>query len=199
MIRVADLGVTFSIFTNDPGDKVVKESLKMLAGAKLVLSAGPISEMKEEDGFYLLSAKGSKWWLRFPKSDYRLHIKERKPDGKSFYYMLVNPVNNLNVSFFLEPVSKCSTSNECREMVWNTPNPSIVDPVNVRRYERNDFSVIEYFLPVIYRKKLDQMNISAELVRDGYRVDLHVSKVLYKDPEKELFDGFIDSLSIRPR
>ena len=199
MIRVADLGVTFSIFTNDPEDKVVKESLKMLAGAKLVHSAGPIGEMLEEDGYYLLSAKGSKRWLRFPKSDYRLHIKERKPDGKSFYYMFVNTVNNLNVSFFIEPVSKCSTSNDCREMVWNTPNPSIVDPVNVKRYERNDFSVIEYFLPVVYRKKLDQMNVSAELVRDGYRVDLHVSKVLYKDPEKELFDGFIDSLSIKPR
>ena len=44
------------------------------------------------------------------------------------------------------------------------------------------------------------MNISAELVRDGYWVDLHiVSKVLYKDPEKERFDGFIDSLSITAR
>ena len=67
------------------------------------------------------------------------------------------------------------------------------------RYERNDFSVIEYFLPEMYRKKLDQMNLSAELVRDGYWVDLHVSKILYKDSEKELFDGVIDSLSIRPR
>ena len=199
MIRVADLGVTFSIFTNDPEDKVVQESLKMLSGAKLVHSAGPVSEMKEEEGYYLLSAKGSRWWLRFPKSDYQLHIKERKPDGKSFYYMFVNTVNNLNVSFSIEPVSKCSSSNECREMVWNTPNPSIVNPVNVKRYERNDFSVIEYFLPVIYRKKLDQMNLSAELVRDGYWVDLHVSKILYKDSEKELFDGVIDSLSIMPR
>jgi len=61
-------------------------------------------------------------------------------------------------------------------MTWKRPNPYVQDPRDVERFEENGFAVIRYIVPTVQGVKVNQLNWSAHAVRDGYWVDIHLSK-----------------------
>jgi hypothetical protein len=160
-----------------------------------------IGDMAEENGNNLLSAKGSGWWMQFPMSDFKKQLEKHTPDGRSDYYMFSNNKSKLNISFYIEQTKNCSNSTECRDKFWSNPGPLVKNPQNVRKYDQNGFSIVEYYLPDLKYKEftVDQMNVSGHIVRDGYWVDMHISKVLYKDSDRESFNQVINSISFKQR
>jgi hypothetical protein len=49
-------------------------------------------------------------------------------------------------------------------------------------------------MPTFRGTPVKQQNMYVEFVKDGYWVDLHISKVLYKLEEHELFERLIKSI-----
>ena len=125
-----------------------------------------------------------------------LEIKEQqvKRDAQSGYFLLYNEKDNLSISLFIEPAVKCKTSDECRDLVLKTGNPKWGKVQDVVKSQIGDFSYFEFFRPTAQNQPLQMLDMYAEHVADGYWVDLHISKVLYKKADHLLFENLVKSI-----
>jgi hypothetical protein len=118
------------------------------------------------------------WMMTLPVNDFVLKQKNIKQDGSSGYFYIVDVQKHLNVSFFIEPVGACKDSKSCRDMVWKAGNPSWEKPQNVVISEIGKVSFFEFLLSSFRGQPIQQQNMYAQFVVDGFWVDLHISKVL---------------------
>lgn len=139
------------------------------------------------------------WTMTLPADDFELKQKNIKPDGRSGYFYIVDDQKHLNVSFFIEPVGGCKDSKSCRDMVWKAGNPAWETPQNVVLSEIGDVSFFEFLLPTFRGQPIQQQNMYAQFVIDGFWVDVHISKVLYKPDEHELFERLVKSIKFEPK
>lgn len=139
------------------------------------------------------------WTLTLPAGDFVTKQSQIKPDGRYGYFYMVDDTRHLNVSMFIEPVGNCKDSKSCRDMVWKMGNPGWENPQNVVLSEIGDVSFFEFLMPSLKGVPFQQQNMYAEFVVDGFWVDLHISKVLYKPEEHELFERLIKSIKFEPK
>lgn len=100
---------------------------------------------------------------------------------------------------YIEPAVNCSDSRSCRDMIWKAGNPAWVNPQNVVQSEIGDVSFFEFLIPTFQGMPIQQQNMYAEFVVDGFWVDLHISKTLYKPEEHNLFEQIIKSIKFEPK
>lgn len=173
-------------------------SIIILGLALVIVSSIPaVTEMQEENGMVSLWSKGAGWVLQLPGKGYKLQVEKHKEVGVSHYYAFHNSDFSLNVSFFIEPVDECTSSEERRKQYWQNPGPVVVDPQKVTFFDLNGFSVVEFVVPMFKGMKVDQMNMSAHHVREGFWVDTHISKVLYQPKDRATFIEFIKSIRFK--
>jgi hypothetical protein len=117
--------------------------------------------------------------------------------------MFTNATTGLNVSFYIEPAGECSTADACRENYWQTRHPSMASAQGMRRFERNGFALlefhVEYRLPSVQGQTVTQGHVSGHLVRDGYWVDMHLSKMPYTPNDRQTFLDFVDAIRVEPK
>jgi hypothetical protein len=142
---------------------------------------------------------GAPWTLTLPAGDFEVAERKLKPDGSAGYFYITSEKLQLNVSFYIEPVSTCKTSKDCRDMVWKMGNPAWEKPKNFVSAEIGEVSYFEFLMPSFQGMPLKQQNMYAEFVVDGYWVDLHISKVLYKPEEHKLFEELVKAVKFEPR
>ena len=79
--------------------------------------------------------------------------------------------------------------------------------VDTRTYETNDFAIIHYLMkkadstmvqriPELADKDLNQSNINAHFVKNGYWVDIHMSKIFSTPKDETLFKEFVASIRV---
>lgn len=139
------------------------------------------------------------WTLTLPAGDFKVAQREVKPDGKSGYFYLTGDKSHLNVSFFIEPALQCKDSKACRDMVWQAGNPMWENPQNVVSSQIGDVSYFEFFMASLRSVPFQQQNMYAEFVVDGFWVDFHISKVLYKPEEHVLFEQLVKAIKFEPK
>jgi hypothetical protein len=171
-------------------------SIKVLPAFLILLSFSQTSVTpkgfdEERIGFAVPAAP---WTLTLPKGELVVERRQLKPDGRSGYFAMNDEKNKLIISFFIEPVKDCKDSRSCRDMVWKLGNPSWENPQKVVQSEMGDVSYFEFFMPSFQGVPVKQQNMYVEFVKDGFWVDLHISKVLYKPEEHELFERIIKSI-----
>lgn len=71
------------------------------------------------------------------------------------------------------------------------------DPKGVRQYVRNGFHVVEFHLDGIAGVPIKQLNVSAHMYRDGYWVDIRITKVGRELPDSAPLTAFLDSISVK--
>jgi hypothetical protein len=84
-------------------------------------------------------------------------------------------------------------------MVWKGGNPAWEKPQNFVSSEFGNISYFEFLMPKFRGQPIQQQNMYAEFVVDGYWVDLHISKVLYKPAEHELFEQLVKAVKFEPK
>ena len=170
--------------------------IRFLIALLLLLPCWPASAdawpfFDERLGFTVPAAP---WTLTLP-ADY-LVVKQRqiKPDGRYGYFLVLDEKRNLTISFFIEPAAKCNDSQSCRDMVWKLGNPSWENPQNVVQSEIGDVSYFEFFMPTFRGVAVKQQHMYAQFVKDGFWVDMHISKVLSGPEEHQLFEQIVKSV-----
>lgn len=139
------------------------------------------------------------WMLSLAADGFTIAQQKLSPDGTRGYFMMSNDKTHLNASVFIEPVGKCKTSKECRDMVLNAGNPGWIDPINKVSGEIGNVSFFEFLMPSSHGQSIQQQHMYAEFVENGYWVDLHISKVLYKKEEHALFEDLVKSAKFEPK
>lgn len=166
----------------------------VLLSAQMAFAAGG-----PEDKRLSFTVPAAPWTLTLPAGDFKVAEREVKPDGSSGYFYLTGEKSRINVSLFIEPVSECKDSKACRDMVWKAGNPLWENPQDVAFVEMGDVSYFEFFMPKFRNLDFQQQNLYAEFVVDGFWVDCHISKVLYKPEEHVLFEQLVKAVKFEPK
>ena len=159
-----------------------------------IVSAEPVQEKRIE--FTLPQAP---WTLTMPADDFQMAQKQMKQDGIGAYFHLVDKTQGVNLSMYIEPVKDCKDSKSCRDMVWKLGNPAWENPQKVVQSEIGDVSFFEFLIPSFQGMPIQQQNMYAEFVVNGFWVDLHLSKVRYKPKDHKLFEQIIKSIKFEPK
>ena len=156
--------------------------IQILAQAK-TLGAKQVSfTVPEAPWNFILDAEG-----------FRIDKAQVKPDGKNAYFLLNNQKTNVTFSLWIEPAVKCKTSEECRNMVYRAGNPMWQNLENIVQSKIGDVSYFEFFRKTIQGQPVEMQDMYAEFVVDGYWIDLHISKPLYKKQDHALFENLVKS------
>ena len=139
------------------------------------------------------------WVLTLPADNFQIARKQVKQDGNGVYFHLVDEKQELNVSLFIEPATRCKDSKSCSEMIWKAGNPTWVNLKNVVHSQIGEVSIFEFLLPSYQGMEIRQQNMYAQFVVDGFWVDLHISKVLYEPEERKLFERIVKSVKFEPK
>lgn len=171
--------------------EIVRTSFRETRGSKEAQApaAGPI-------GFTVPRAP---WVLTVPGEGMTVREQKVKPDGTSGYFYMTGGSTGLNVSFFIEPASKCSSSRDCRDMVQKAGFAHIGKVENIVASQIGDVSVVECFLPEFKGIALRQQHLFAEFVLQGYWVDMHVSKAGFAPTDRQQFESLVSAISFAPK
>ena len=182
-------------------EKVRQMLTKTLLGfcVALILSQTVANAASLEEKRIGFTVPAAPWTLTLPEDNFVVAEQQIKPDGRYGYFFITDDVRHLNVSMYIEPVGNCNDSKSCRDMVWKLGNPAWGKPKNVIQSQIGDVSFLEFLVPSFQGQPVQQQNMYAEFVVDGFWVDLHISKVLYKPEEHELFERTVKSIKFEPK
>lgn len=84
-------------------------------------------------------------------------------------------------------------------MFWSDPGPLYENPQSVEQFEENGFAVVKFVIPSVRGIQVNQLNYSAHIVRDGYWVDAHLSKLPLQKGDGALLSGFLKTISFEQK
>jgi len=142
---------------------------------------------------------GLPWTLTIPAGNFKIAQKQVRDDGTGVYFHLVDEKRKIDLSMFIEPAAACKDSKSCRDLVWKSGNPTWINIKNVVQSEIGEISTLEFLLPSFQGMDIQQQNLYAEFVVDGYWVDMHISKVLYQPEDHKLFEQLVQSVRFEPK
>jgi len=166
----------------------------VLAGATLAYA-----DLQQSGKTIRISAPNSAWEMRVPRGTWLLKEERRRADGLAFYYAFTDPKTKTNASFYIEPAEKCKTSVECRNMFWSNPEPVYRNPQSVEQFEENGFAIVQFIVPTIGGNKVNQLNSSAHIVRDGFWIEVHLSKLQSQTKDAAVFSAFFKGISFQQK
>ena len=169
--------------------------LLTLTLATLVVAGLAHADVRKDGKDYVLTTANCPWELRFPRGKWKVGINQ--VEGTQTYVLFSDDNSQLTASFYIEPASQCETSVDCRELFWKNPGPMVQNPAGVAQFERAGFSIVRYELAIVPGVPIRQLNYSAHHVRDGYWVDMHLSKVLMSETDEKSLEQFVDAVTIQ--
>jgi hypothetical protein len=137
--------------------------------------------------------------MRVPSSAFEMKQQQVKPDGTAAYFMMSDPTTHLNLSFFIEPIKDCATAVACRDWAWKAEKTRLSGIEGVGESEIGDAAVVEWLQPMFGKLRIDQKNMHAYWVKDGYWIDAHVSEVAFKESDRERFVALIRAIDFVPK
>ena len=184
------------------GASVVRASRALLNRILLVagstLLAGPAAADVRDSGARLqFFSPQTAWAVAIPKDDWVVAQEKRRPDGSGFYYLVSSRSRSMQFSIYLDRTAQCASGEACRALFWRNPGPMFRDPRDVRQYERNGFHVVQFYLDGVSGIPIMQANLSAHTYRDGYWIDIRVTKVGEQVPDPAPLIEFLDSVSVQ--
>jgi len=140
--------------------------------------------------------------LELAQPDLRLNISQIGTEGAKGYFMAAHESPSANfpvASFFIEPAVKCATSADCADLIERGGFAHIGEVRDVRRFVLGDISIVECHLPKLAGRRVKQQHWFAQFVVDGYWVDAHLSKVLYRPEDRAVLEAIVKAVEFVPR
>ena len=173
-------------------------ALQILGGIVLV-AQGSFAHGSFDEKRIGFTVPNAPWTMTLPAGNFVIEQEQQKPDGSSGYFFLTDDRSHLNVSFYIEPVGSCKNSKACRDVVLKMGNPSWEAPKNLVSSQIGEVSYFEFLIPSFRGQPVQQQNMYAEFVVDSFWVDLHISKILYKREDHELFEQLVKAIKFEPK
>jgi hypothetical protein len=163
--------------------------------ATVVAVRADLRETGIELQFY---APAAPWKIVIPKDDWIISEEKRRTDGEGFYYQLESLNLALYLTVYLDKTNKCSSGETCRALFVEDLGPMAKQMKDPQRYEKNGFHVIQFHLDGVGGIPLKQSNLSAHMYRDGYWIDIRITKV-GKDsvPDPKSLITFLESIVVQ--
>lgn len=173
----------------------MRYSTTLLILTLIVFSCSGSKYLKKVDGNLQVTLPASTWLITFPDQQFKVNEEIIGNQGISGYFFIGNPNNDLNISFKIEPAIQYLTSEECRDFSYeNIKSDTRLEKKDFKKDKLNDYYTIQYLIPEFQGRKIDQYNYYANVVKDGYWINIHLSKINFKNDEIDIFTDFISNL-----
>ena len=135
------------------------------------------------------------WALKFNSKGFEIVDQDSSVLGDSTHVHAAQDNSGINISIFLEPARKeNSTIFDCRDFFWNQAQADPRPKEDILMKEVENMAIIEYMTPEHGGMKIDHKNINAYMVKDDIWIDVHVSKIHFKDNELKNLYSLLNSV-----
>ena len=141
-----------------------------------------------------LSLPDLDWALKINSPGFNIDSGGMRPDGLATQAMATNKSTGLVMSVFIEPAVMEGDSRAVRDYQFKGLKESPFMDDDVVFTEDGDVALLEYFISEYQGVELNQRHVNAYYVKDGFWIDIHLSKVKYTDADKKLFDDVLASV-----
>ncbi len=174
----------------------MSRTLLFLASAALLASPAT-ADVREVGSRLEFFSPHASWAVAIPRDDWAIVQRKSRRDGTGFYYLVASRSHSLQFSIYLDRTAQCASGAACRALFWSNPGPMFRDAQDVRQYERNGFHVLQFYLDGVGGIPIMQTNLSAHTYRDGYWIDIRITKVGEQVPDPAPMIEFLDSISVQ--
>jgi hypothetical protein len=173
---------------------------RAIAGVALLITvctwAAPAQETKPQEKL-LISYPGKAWAIAINSPGFVVETREHKPDGRE-YLAANNSTTGIVLSVMLEKGNGPADASTCPDYLQNRvrslPPDLVVKDVHPSRI--GDMAVIEYLIPVAQKIPVRQKNFVACLTHEDVYVDVHLSKVQFRDSDETLFTDVLSKVNV---
>src|SRR5712672_2397590 len=138
------------------------------------------------------------WALELPAPGFVVKANEVQADGRR-YFLAENEKTRLIISVFLELMKAPAQPSECKrsleDKVKRDSSLSLNGLKGVAYGEADGMETVEFSMAEVNGVPVNQKNILACLIKDDVFVDVHISKVFFKEADKPEFDALLQSIS----
>lgn len=163
--------------------------------AVLTACATPSSSIEQQGTVYRIVVPTTALFLEFPADG----LKVEQADDSRPYYFLADGRTGLNVSFNFEPATECRNSEACRDYFVRKLKAGYPTKKNWRSSRAGDVFISENMDGPVGGFDLKQQHMNAHFVKEGVWIDVHLSKVQYREADRALFLNFVRSIHFRPK
>lgn len=165
-----------------------------------LLSLSPVAHAAETGGETVaLTLPQLKWVLEIGAPGFVLREKEVTKSKESARFFADNDKTGVIMSAFLEKADHPGDAKECRAFYVARGESNPVKQEDISLSESGGMALREYSHKRIKGVLCNQKNFNAYLSRDGYWVDIHLSKVEFKPVEEKLFKEILENVKFRPK
>jgi hypothetical protein len=175
--------------------KNCRTSLLMILSAVLAACASATSSIEKQGPVYRIVVPSTGQVLEFPSEGFKVEMA----DNSRPYYYVTNAKIGLNLSFNFEPARNCTTSESCRDYFANKLKSSYPNKKDWQTSRIGDVFVSENMDGPVDGFNLRQQHMNAHFVKDGVWIDVHMSKVNYRQTDRELFVNQVRAIRFRPK
>jgi hypothetical protein len=156
----------------------------------------PPQETKPQEKL-LIHYPGKAWAIAINSPGFVVETREHKPDDRE-YLVANHATTGLVLSVMLEKGNGPADASTCPDYLQNRvrslPPDFAVTGVHPSRI--GDMAVIEYLIPAAKKIPVRQKNFVACLTHEDVFVDVHLSKVQFRDSDEALFTDVLSKVSI---
>lgn len=141
-----------------------------------------------------LSTPGSSWSLEIDTPGFTLEKRVFSRDGMSAQLKAHDSDKGIILSAFLEKAASPGDAVKCREYYWNDAQKSPMKKDDIKMSEAGQIALVEYTVKELEGIQVNDKNLNAYLAKDGYWVDVHISKADFKPEDEALLQAIVKSI-----
>jgi len=166
-----------------------------LLGIVVLLAGCANGSLSKRDGMFSIAVPSQSWSLEFPAEE----LKVETADHSKPYYFFTNPRTGLNISFSFDESKRCveKSSEGCRNFLVRSLKARYPGKKNWQLGKIGDVYVSENMDGPVQGFNFRQQHMNAHYVMDWIWIDLHLSKVEYRDADRDLFLNFVRSIKVK--
>jgi len=184
-----NLVLTFSIFTNDGQDNVIRQGLAAVSKARHEVTK--VSSISKKAGRYRIAVPESSAFLEFPAGSF---VVKTEDDARPYYFL--SDKKGLNVSFNFERADRCTSSKSCRDYLYKKMQSPDGIQSQWSKSRIDDVFVSEYLIGTVKGVELNAHHLNAHYIVDGVWIDMHLSKAMFQESDRKMFDDFVRSVAV---
>lgn len=166
--------------------------IKTLLTCLMVLIS--LSKIYSQNTFHM---PNEKWNLGINLDGFEIKKEGFSPDSTMFQLSAINVKKMINLSIFIEKTAFKGDKEECREFYWSKAEKSPLAKENLKKYETDDLAVIEHDTKEYNGQIVDFYSLNAYLAKNGYWIDVHISKAGFNKKDEKLFKTITESITLK--
>ena len=139
---------------------------------------------------------GEDWYLEIDLDKFHIEKEGFSPDSTMFQLTAIESKKKISLSIFIEKTNKMGDKEDCREFYWNKAKKSPLAKENLKLYETDNLAIVEHDTKEYNGQIVNFHSLNAYLVKNGYWIDIHISKIGFNKKDRKNFQKITESITV---